>query len=412
MRLCYVVEVLRGAVTFFWLLFLTDGVFSLVDEATTLILGASPLSGVRAAFALAVLAISLPMAAIIGVTPKAPKRVLVPPILFAWWAGPAMAYPFGLWKPAHLALVLAMLQVLLALAVWYFAPNLSGTGRTFPIALARTQPFSWKYLLVAGPVTAVLFLLVAASSVALGFSTQIELLTGGYVRVRPDGIYLVERQFQAGDREVRLAGMMHVARREFYSGVLPAPDPAEPSVVLVEGVTDRKRLLGGRTLDYGRVAKLLNVTSQSESVFSNRVTDEMGKQGLSGGTGGQPGGTNGSGIYYKHADVDVESFHPQTIAFILAVIAIFQSNDLRELIERLVDPSSPIANEGAQEQVMDDVLFSRNQRLVAEIESSLKDYRRVVVPWGAMHLPEIESWLRDHDFVQSGELHRKALGFW
>ena len=52
-------------------------------------------------------------------------------------------------------------------------------------------------------------------------STQIELLMGCYVRVRPDGIYLVERQFQSGDREVRLAGMMHVARREFYSGVLP-----------------------------------------------------------------------------------------------------------------------------------------------------------------------------------------------
>jgi hypothetical protein len=401
--------VLRGAVTFFWLLFLTDGVFSLVDEATTLVLGSSPLSGVRAAFALAVLAMSFPMAAIIGVTPKAPKRVLVPPILFAWWAGPAMAYPFGLWKPAHLALVLAMLQVLLAAAVWYFAPNLSGTRRTLPIALARTQAFSWKYLLLAGPLTALLFLLVAASSVVLGFSTQIELLTGGYVRMRPDGIYLVERQFQSGDREVRLAGMMHVARREFYSGVLPAPDPAEPSVVLVEGVTDRKRLLGGRTLDYGRVAKLLNVTSQSDSVFSNRVVDEMGKQGL---TGGQPAGANGSGIYYKHADVDVESFHPQTIAFILAVIAIFQSNDLREFIELLANPSSPIANEDAQEQVMDDILFSRNQRLVAEIESSLKDYRRVVVPWGAMHLPEIESWLRDHGFVQSGEVHRKALGFW
>jgi hypothetical protein len=404
--------VLRGAVTFFWLLFLADGVFSCVDEATSLTLGSSPLSGVRAAFALAVLVISIPMAALMGVTPKAPKRVLVPPILFAWWAGPAMAYPFGLWKPAHLALVLAFVQVLLALAVWYFAPNLSGPRRTLTLAPTRTQSFSWKYLLVAGPVTALLFFVVAAGSVALGFSTQIQLLTGGYVRLRPDGIYLVERQFQSGDREVRLAGMMHVARREFYSGVLPPPDPTEPSVVLVEGVTDRKRLLGGRTLDYGRLAKLLNVTAQSDSVFSNRVTDELGKQGSSSGTAEPAAGAKESGIYYKHADVDVESFHPQTIAFILAVIAIFQSNNLREVIELLVDPSSPIANEDAQEQVMDDILFSRNQKLVAEIESSLQDYRRVVVPWGAMHLPEIESWLRDHNFVQSGEVHRKAIAFW
>ena len=398
---------LRGAVTFFWLLFLTDGAFSLVDEATTLAFGSSPLSGVRAAFALAMLAMTLPMAAIIGMTPMAPKRVLVPPILFAWWAGPAMAYPIGLWKPPHLALILAALQVLLALVVWYFAPNLSGTGRSLPIALRRAQAFSWKYLLVAGPVTALSFLLLAASSVALGFSTQIELLTGGYVRVRPDGIYLVERQFQSGDREVRLAGMMHIARREFYSGVLPSPDPAEPSVVLVEGVTDRKRLLGGRTLDYGRLAKLLNVTPQSDSVFSSRVAAEIGRQGSGSGMA-----ENGAGIHYKHADVDVESFHPQTVAFILAVIAIFQSNNLREFIELLADPSSPIGSDNAQQQVMDDILFSRNQRLVAEIESSLKDYRRVVVPWGAMHLPEIESWLRDHDFVQSGEVQRKALGFW
>jgi hypothetical protein len=359
-----------------------------------------------------VLAMSFPMAGMIGVTPKAPKRVLVPPILFAWWAGPAMAYPFGLWKPAHLALVLAFLQVLLAMAVWYFAPNLSGTRRIVPLASRRTQAFSWKYLLVAGPVTALLFLLVAAGSVALGFSTQIELLTGGYVRVRPDGIYLLERQFQSGDREVRLAGMMHVARREFYSGVLPPPDPAEPSVVLVEGVTDRKHLLGGRTLDYSRLAKFLNVTPQSDSAFSNRIVDDMAKQGSGRETTGQPTAPNGAGIYYKHADVDLESFHPQTIAFILAVITIFQSNDFRELIELVADPSSPIANEEAQEQVMDDILFSRNQRLVSEIEASLKEYRRVVVPWGAMHLPEIESWLRDHDFVQSGEVYRKALGFW
>ena len=94
---------------------------------------------------------SLPMAAIIGVTPKAPKRVLVPPILFAWWAGPAMAFPFGLWKPAHLAFVLALLQVLLALAVWYFAPNLSGTRRTLPIALARHAGIFVEILARCGP---------------------------------------------------------------------------------------------------------------------------------------------------------------------------------------------------------------------------------------------------------------------
>ena len=104
--------------------------------------------------------------------------------------------------------------------------------------------FTWKHFLLAGPVTVLAFGIFAAGCVAVGFSAQVESLTAGYVRVRPDGIYLIERTFQSGDREVRLAGMMHIARREFYSGLLPPADPAVPSVVLVEGVTDRKRLLG------------------------------------------------------------------------------------------------------------------------------------------------------------------------
>ncbi|MGA7395292.1 MAG: hypothetical protein WBW78_21790 [Terrimicrobiaceae bacterium] len=78
----------------------------------------------------------------------------------------------------------------------------------------------------------------------------------------------------------------------------------------------------------------------------------------------------------------------------------------------LVDPSSPITNEAAQAQVMNDILFARNQRLAAEIESSLRDYRRVIVPWGAMHLPEIESWLEARNFVEREESERRALGFW
>ena len=108
----------------------------------------------------------------------------------------------------------------------------------------------------------------------------------------------------------------------------------------------------------------------------------------------------------------METFHPQTIAFILAVIGLFQSADFREFVSTLADPSSPIANENTQAQVMEDVLFARNRRLASEIESSLRDYRSIIVPWGAMHLPEIESWLQTRDFVESGEVARKALGFW
>ena len=62
---------------------------------------------------------------------------------------------------------------------------------------------------------------------------------------------------------------------------------------------------------------------------------------------------------------------------------------------------------------MEDILFARNQRLVSEIESSLKDYRSVVVPWGAMHLAGNRVLVAERaTSSQSGEVARKALGFW
>ena len=69
--------------------------------------------------------------------------------------------------------------------------------------LNDSPAFSWRYSLLAVPLTVALFPVLVVTSTLSGFTTQVELLTGGYVRVRLDGIYLVERKFQSGDREVR-----------------------------------------------------------------------------------------------------------------------------------------------------------------------------------------------------------------
>jgi hypothetical protein len=405
--------VLQGVISLFWIAFLSDGILSLTQEIVSLSGGPAQLAPARGALALAVLVASLPMTAIVGLTPRAPKRVLVPLILFTWWAGPAMAFPLAFWHVPHLALFLAIAQVLLAVAVWLAFRAEDGRSWTRQFAVRERPAFSWKYLLVAGPATALVFLVFAVASTVLGVSAQVESLTGGYVRVHVDGIYLVERKFQSGDREVRLAGMIHVARREFYSSLLSGVDPAIPSVVLVEGVTDRKHLLGGKALSYDRLARLLNIAPQSDSDFSERVLAGLGRQESSGTDRAR--GSEGSkkeGLDFRHADVDLDTFHPQTIAFILAVISLFQSADLREFVTNLTDSSSPIADEDAQAQVMEDILVARNQWLTSEIESSLKDYRSIIVPWGAMHLPGIEAWLHSHNFVENGEVERKALGFW
>jgi hypothetical protein len=54
----------------------------------------------------------------------------------------------------------------------------------------------------------------------------------------------------------------------------------------------------------------------------------------------------------------------------------------------------------------DEVLGLRNEHLTRELERALTEYERVVVPWGALHLPAIEQAVLDWGFEEtSRELH-------
>ncbi len=402
---------LKKAVNVFWFAFAADGLLSLADEYLSRQNGFSSITVLRGVLALLVLVYSLFMAALLVATPRVPGRVVLPLIIFLWWAGAALAFPLGRLDIPNLATWIALAQVAVAALTWvFFRQRRAGA---LPFELNQAPPFAWRHSLLTLPAVAALWLFCAAAAMFSWLATEIESSTGGYVRLHPDGIYLVERQFQLHGSEVRLAGMVHVAREDFYSGVLPPADPAMPAVVLVEGVTDHKRLLGEGTLKYANVARALNITSQENSAFTDRVVSGLKKEQVPSAEGPvNPPPPEETAIRFKHADVDVESFHPQTITFIVAVMGLFQSHDLSAALRALIDPSSPLANSQIQTQAMQDILYSRNQRLVSEIEISLKDYRRIIVPWGALHLPGVESWLREREFVQSGEVERKAFAFW
>ncbi len=404
---------LKAAVNLFWFAFCADGVLSLIDEILSLENHISPVSLVRGLLALGVIVASIVLAGAVALTPRAPKRVLVPMIAFAWWNGAAFAFPFGSMGIPHLAIWMALAQCAVGISVYLLFRNADGQGMRMPFAVRSGPRVSAKYAMIAAPAVVAAMVGFAAVSVLSGLAAEIESLTGGYVKLRADGLYVVERHFQSNGREVRLAGMVHVAQGEFYSGVLPEADPAVPAVVLVEGVTDRRRLLGSGSLSYARVAKLLNVTPQEESTFTERVVSGLKEPPLpQDGPDRSAAPAPAEAIHFRHADVDVETFDPKTIAFIVTVMSLFQSESFHHVFEQLTAPGSPLSDTSSQTQVMEDILYARNERLVEEIQVSLKQYRRVIVPWGALHLPEIESWLRAHDFVQSGEIERKAVGFW
>jgi hypothetical protein len=63
------------------------------------------------------------------------------------------------------------------------------------------------------------------------------------------------------------------------------------------------------------------------------------------------------------------------------------------------------------ESVNRDLILMRNEHLLAEIADSLEHYRRVVVPWGALHMPEVERKILAEGFTPSGSFSRRLLRY-
>lgn len=403
-------QMLSVAVNGFWVAFMASGALGVISMA-------APHSGfavLSALFAVLLFLGSIPMLALVLATGLVPKRIILPMLGYLWAGVYVSLWPF----PEHIVpWVSGAANVFQLLLGTFLAWRFRAPGHTWkaPFAAREGRFFRWQYTVIG------LFILQAAGLVAVvavffEASALINTTTGGYVRLRPDGVYLVERQFKEGNREVRLSGMMHVATEEFYDEVLPKADPKHPSVVLLEGVTDYQNLLEDNHLDYTRVARLFQLTAQSESAFSRKAyararlhphKDKSTAESLP----DEEEGGNYVSHEYRHADVDISNLRPKTIAYIITLSRLMEAPTWRDVLAELQNPSSPINDSDAQAQVWDDILHARNRRLIAEIQSALPDFQRIIVPWGAAHLSEIERWLKGQHFVQSGEVERRALKF-
>ncbi|MCP4038180.1 MAG: hypothetical protein GY733_14665, partial [bacterium] len=70
-----------------------------------------------------------------------------------------------------------------------------------------------------------------------------------------------------------------------------------------------------------------------------------------------------------------------------------------------------LENPDDAEQFMHDIIALRNQHLLGEIAGALGHYERVIVPWGALHLPEVERHMLEQGFVLEAETRRRVVAW-
>ncbi len=230
------------------------------------------------------------------------------------------------------------------------------------------------------------FLILPAFVLYLGLSATLGLrhLTAGFLTFGSDGIYAEERIYKQADQTIHLIATIHLADPHYYEEILASVPPAG-SVVLAEGVSDREALLE-RKLSYEKLGRALSLAVQPVELFDSEYE-------------------------VKSADVDVRDFSPQTIEMLNTAAGIFQSETSLEATAAYYRAAEGFSDATALMQLWDDIVRLRNEHLLEEIARHAERYPRVVVPWGAAHMPGLERALLDQGFKRTETHRRRIIGF-
>lgn len=372
----------------FLVLFLADGVLSLLVGMGR---GFRFLGGFAGTVTLVTWLMAGLIALMLAVTPRLPKRVLVPPLLFLLFG-----LFYGMPLPLHVGLgraclLLSGLQVLVG---------------CLALALIRWTTVSRRWFLTESDLPArrfslrhTLLFLGACGFVVLPawffyagvcLSSAVSHYTGGFVHVGWRQVRMEERGYVRGDKQVRLVAMAHIGDPKFYRD-LNQSFRGERSLVLEEGVTDTNRVLRSFRRDsYKKVAGALGLQAQDHKL--------MNKANV------------------RWADVDVSEFSPKTREVLNAIGLVFQGGKPHEVVTAYLRYSQLFAGQHGEaadrdrlEGLWNDLLKLRNRRCLDRLQTALADHDRVVIPWGAYHMPGLERGILEQGFTVSNTCMRTIM---
>ena len=385
-------------------LFLIDASLSLIDELLLASSVSLPIfSGLRYFVAYLVITLSMVIFSCLGIDRRLPKRVFLPLTLYISWSALAMWPLSGVIGRESLGLLAAGNQLLLGGIAIVLLRGLGGQN-LLTRKLFQTPRFSLRNTL---GFTAINLLLLPFAVIYTGLATTsyyFEEQTAGFLRLSPVGIYMSERSYHLDEKVIRLAGMMHIGKEEYYKDLARSMS-SKGTIILAEGVTDQDGLLETQ-FNYGKLAEIIGLTSQEKMFIDgnlieledlnemNRGVSETGKPDI------------------VRADIDLNQFNPQTVEFLNELGRSLFGD--RPLIEGLAEYNLWI-NENMTEEsiagVMLDILDKRNEVVINSMLQTLTRYDTIIIPWGAMHMPAIEEAVLDEGFALDAERERLSLDF-
>ncbi len=343
-------------------LFLVDGVASLANDSLILLFGLHPLTIMSGVLTFIAMLTALLVYGLMGFTPMIPKRVFLPATLF-YVAGLLVGFLVLIYFFDRMFLgdwVLSLCHVLLGLGlIWWLQGGLKFRWPLVPLERLGVRSFSWGNLSVFVLVNVFVLLPAVIYSVFFLAALAVDHYSEGFMALRPNGFSVQVRKYVRDDgKMIELFPMAHVADARFYQKV--SQTFPTNSIILMEGVTDDKNLLTNK-ISYQRMAKSFGLSEQKEKFTPNR--GEM-----------------------VRADVDVDQFSKDTIDLLNLVMLVHAKGLTPANVQTLMQYSPP---PHLEDEVINDLLHKRNQRVLEEIQFELSQTDNIMVPWGVAHMPGI-----------------------
>jgi hypothetical protein len=225
--------------------------------------------------------------------------------------------------------------------------------------------------------------------------------TSGFIRIAPGGLYMSERIYKKGQKIIRLTSMIHVGDKRFYDDLTGSISDGK-TIILAEGVTDDKQLLKNK-FGYSKMAGFLGLSSQEKMRLKGRLVESADEEVAS---------EESAGTDILRADIDISDFGKETILFLNTVGKhINESTSLAATFIALNKWAETELTPEMNKIIMDDILHKRSQALISHLDKALANYETIVVPWGALHMAEIEESVLSRGFLLQDKKYRLSIDF-
>lgn len=385
-----------GFANLFLIGFALDGAISVLDDLARAYSGETTLSVARAGIALVIQLAAVGNFCLLAFDPRLPKRILLPLIAFLAWCALG-AYPlsvgFGASQTSGLALSGIQLGLALAALSWIRLRSATRHWLLHARDLPRKQP-RIGYTLRFAIATALIAPPLLAGFVALSLFAQIERATAGFMTFDLTGIHSTSREYRREDRRIDLVGMSHIGEDDAYADLFGS-FAGQSTLLLVEGVSDEDGLIEDGLFYEGIADRIgLDVQPSFEALLAEKSWSD----------------TNTHWPDILNADVDAKVFTDDTIAMLNATAQLYESDRLAPALAKYQATLDELGPEAIQ-TAFRDLIESRNAHLLDEIRAGLDDYARIVVPWGALHLPGIEDAILGWGFEQTASSQRRITAY-